>query len=358
MGRVLLDALSEAILTVFFFCVRFFAWCVQWSIALVLFVLVMAGAGYYVFNYALSTGTPVTVPDIVDLPINEASLLLAERGLELGKQVRVPHAAIPKDHVIAQRPEAGRVVREGRKVYPTVSLGADVLTAPNLVSLRLDEARRAITESRFRLGSVARVPSDTARDVVLAQDPPAGQGIDNQGSISLLVSGGNEKSNNFMPDVRGMNVQDMLRVLAPFRLTLVPKEVDIEGAKPDTVLNQEPPPDTLIYPGQVVTYEVKASGDQPLPANTSTSTVRHVMPYDWFDKEVRVDQVAADGNRTTVWRKAIEDDDAARRTYVAGSALKINVTYVEEATVEIFVDGRLVESYKVRAGEDPSRGGQ
>ena len=341
MGRILLDAVSEAILTVFFFCVRFFAWCVQWSIATVFFVVIMAGAGYYVFNYALSTGTPVTVPDIVDLPINEASLILAERGLDMGKQMRVPHGTIPKDHVIAQRPEAGRVVREGRKVYPTVSLGADVLTAPNLVKLRLDEARRTVTESRFRLGSVARIPNEAARDVVLAQDPPAGQGIENQGNISLLVSAGNESSNDFMPDVRGMNVQDMLRVLAPFRLTLVPKEVDIEGAKPDTVLSQTPAPDTLIYPGQVVTYEVKASGDEPLPSNMSSSS----------------DQVAPDGTRKTVWRKEIEVDEAAQRTYVAGSALKISVSYVEQARVEIYVDGRMVESYQVRPDEDPTRGG-
>lgn len=357
MGRVLLDAVSEAILTVFYFCVRFFAWTVQWSIAMVIFVLVMAGAGYYVFNYALSTGTPVTVPDLADLPINEASLILAERGLEMGKQTRVPHASVPKDHVIAQRPEAGRVVREGRKVYPTVSLGADVLTAPNLVNLRLDEARRTITESRFRLGSVARVPNASPRDTVLAQDPPAGYGIQNQGNISLLVSGGTETTTNFMPDIRGMNVQDMLRVLAPYRLTLVPREVEMPGAKPDTVLNQDPAPDTLIYPGQVVTYEVKASGEEPLPSNQATSTIRHVMPYDWYDKEVRVDQIDPDGTRKTVWRKQAELDEAAQRTYVAGSALRISVSYIEEARVEILVDGKLVESYRVREGQDPERGG-
>ena len=357
MGRVLLDAISEAILTVFYFVVRFFAWIIQWSIAMVIFVLVMAGAGYYVFNYALSTGTPVTVPDIIDIPINEASLILAERGLDMGKQARVPHSTIPKDHVIAQRPEAGRVVREGRKVYPTVSLGADVLTAPNLVKLRLDEAKRTITESRFRLLSVARVPNDAPRDTVLAQDPSPGQGIENQGNISLLVSGGSETSTNFMPDVRGMNVQDMLRVLAPLRLTLVPREVEIEGAKPDTVLNQDPAPDTLVYPGQVVTYEVKASGDEPLPSNQASSTIRHVMPYDWFDKDVRVDQVDPDGTRKTVWKKGIEDSDNARRTYVAGSALRISISYISEASVEIFVDGRLVESYQVKEGQDPARGG-
>lgn len=357
MGRVLLDAVSETILTVFFFVVRFFAWGIQWSIATVFFVLVMAGAGYYVFNYALSTGTPTTVPDVLDLPVNESSLILAERGLDMGKQTRVPHPTAPKDHVIAQRPEAGRVVREGRKVYLTVSLGADVLTAPSLVNLRLDDARRTITESRFRLGSVARVPNDAARDTVLAQDPPAGLGIANQGSISLLVSGGNETSTNFMPDIRGMNVQEMLRVLAPYRLTLVPRQTDIQGAKPDTVLSQDPAPDTLIYPGQVVTYEVKASGTEPLPSNEVAGRVKHVMPYDWFDKSVRVDKVNADGSRETLDRRPPAFDDDARRTRLAGWSLNIRFKYVGEARIEIYVDDKLVESYVVKEGQEARKGG-
>ena len=357
MGRVLLDAISEAILTVFYFVVRFFAWIIQWSIAMIIFVLVMAGAGYYVYNYFLATGTPVTVPDIIDIPINEASLILAERGREMGKQARVPHATIPKDHVIAQQPEPGRVVREGRKVRTTVSLGADVLTAPTLVKLRLDEAKRAITEARFRLHSVARVPNDAPRDTVLAQDPSPGQGIENQGNISLLVSGGSETSTNFMPDITGMNVQDMLRVLAPLRLTLVPREVEIEGAKPDTVLNQDPAPDTLVYPGQVVTYEIQASGEEPLPSNASVSVFRHVMPYDWFDKQVRIEKVAPDGTRTVLTSYDVGTTDVERGQRVAGSKLKITVDYVGEATVEIIVDGRVVDSYVVKDGQDPARGG-
>jgi len=126
----------------------------------------------------------------------------------------------------------------------------------------------------------------------------------------------------------------------------VPREVDLPGAKPDTVLNQTPAPDTLIYSGRSSPTKVKASGETPLPSNQARSTVRHVMPYDWYDKEVRVDQVDTDGTRKTVWKKDIEDTDDTRRTYVAGSALRITVTYIKEARVEIFVDGRMVEAYQ------------
>jgi len=339
---------------VFYFVVRFVGWGIQWSIATAFFILVMAGAGYYVFNFALSTGAPVTVPDILDLPINEASLVVAERGLEIGKQVRIPHPNIPKDRVISQRPEPGRVVRQGRKVYPTVSMGNDVITAPSLVKIPLDTARRQIAESRFRLGSVARIPSDLPRDIVIAQDPPAGRGIPNQGSISLLVSGGDQRGQAYMPDIRGMNVQDVLRILAPLGLKPNPREVDLPGAKTDTVLNQEPAPDTPVYPGQVVSYEVKMATTVPAaPVAATKETVRHVMPSDWYASTVRVDVIDKDGKRQTVWRKEPDSSEQARTTYVAGSAIRIPVAYAGQATVEVYVDGQLSKSYLVR---DPNAG--
>ncbi len=157
-----------------FFILRFAAWSIQWTVATVFFLLVMAGAGYYVFMEALDGGQHVTVPNVVGLPITEASFLLAERGLELGKQEQVTHPTVPKYHVIAQRPDAGRVVRTGRKVYPVVSMGTPFLTAPSYVKKALNDARQEITESRFRVGTVARIPHKSPRDTIIAQDPPPG----------------------------------------------------------------------------------------------------------------------------------------------------------------------------------------
>ncbi|HOJ68630.1 MAG TPA: PASTA domain-containing protein, partial [Candidatus Hydrogenedentes bacterium] len=80
------------------------------------FVLVMAGAGYYVFAFALEGNQYTRVPQLVNLPLPDATALLAEQGLELGRQTSVAHPTIPKYHVVSQRPEADRVVRSGRRV--------------------------------------------------------------------------------------------------------------------------------------------------------------------------------------------------------------------------------------------------
>jgi serine/threonine-protein kinase len=357
-GRVLLDTVSESILSLTFFCIKFVAWFIQWSVATVFFLLVMAGAGYYVFMEALDGGRYVTVPKITDLPITEASLLLAEQGLELGSQTQVPHATIPKYHVIAQRPDAGRVVRTGRKVYPIVSMGLSFMKAPSLLKKSLDEAREELAQSRFRVGSVARIPHASPRDTIISQDPPPGRDIPNQGDIHLLVSAGTEKQSAFMPDIRGMNVQDALKLLMPYNVKLIPNKVDIPDAREDVVLNQDPVPDALIYPGQLVTYDVKPSGTVDIPDARYEAEIRYTVDYDWADRDVRVDLVDRRGARRTVWKKTPLYDALSKSRYVAGTVLRIPVTYVSEATVEICINGAIEASYRLKDGSDPERLGE
>ena len=227
----------------------------QWSIALVVFLLVMAGAGYFVYTVALEGGQHVSVPNVVDIPITDAAFMLTGRGLELGRQSPVSHPTAPKYYIIAQRPGAGRVVREGRPVNVVVSMGEDYLHAPDLTGKHLEDARREITAARFRVGSLARVPEDDPRDTVLAQDPPAGGELADQGEIHLLLSAGSGTPSALMPDLREVPVADVAKALEGFDVVLVAREVDIPDAAIDVVLAQTPAPDTLIYPGQTVTYD-------------------------------------------------------------------------------------------------------
>ena len=316
----------------------------------------MAASGYFVFMEVLDGGAYVTVPNIVELPITEASARLAEVGLEMGKQVQVPHDVVPKYHVIAQRPSAGKVVRVGRNVIPTVSLGADSEIAPDVLRKSRADAEREIKKNRFRIGAVARLSDSSPRDTVLAQDPPPGQNVPRDTAINLLLSAGTGQEGSFMPNIQDMPVSEIRALLAPFGVRLVANHVDLPNAKPDVVLNQSPAPDTLIVPGQVVTYDVKPSGLMTVPNDQYQAEVLHEMLYDYFDKEVRVDVVDAEGNRTTKGHYAPAFDALSKQTRVAGSKIRVSVPYVGEATVEIYVDGSLDKSYTLKGGAPPVPG--
>ena len=333
--------------------IGFIGWCIRWTAAAVIFLLVVAASGYFVYSEALEGGDTVTVPNIVDLPITEAAAILAEQGLEMGKQVQVPHDVVPKYHIISQRPQAGEVVRTGRRVTPTVSLGADSEVAPNLLRKSRKEAEREIKMARFRLGAVSRIPDSSPRDTVLAQDPPPDENIARQSTISLLLSAGNARQGAFMPDIQDRPVTELARLLAPFQVYLVPHPVDMANAPTDVVLNQDPAPDTLVQPGQVVTYDVKPSGTITLPSDAHEAEVRHQMMEDFYANEVRIDVVDRSGNRETKQTYAPNFDEVAKQTRVAGSTLKIRIPYVGESTVEVYVDGRLAASYFVKEGSEP-----
>lgn len=313
----------------------------------------MAASGYVVFMEVLDGGEYVTVPNISDLPITEASARLAEAGLEVGKQVQVAHDVVPKYHVIAQRPPAGKVVRVGRKVIPTVSLGTDSEIAPDILRKTRAEAEREIKKARFRVGAVARIPDTSPRDTVLAQDPSPGQNVPRDSAIGLLLSAGTGVEGNYMPSIQDKPVSEIRSILAPFGVRLVPNVVELPNAKPDIVLNQSPAPDTLIQPGQVVTYDVKPSGLVTVPTDQYQAEVLHEMLYDYYDKEVRVDVVDLDGNRETKGLYTPSFDEASKQTRVAGSTIRIVVPYIGEASVEIYVDGALEKSYTLKNGAEP-----
>lgn len=332
----------------------FAGWCIRWAAAALIFLVVVAVSGYYVYTAALEAGDTITVPNIVDLPITEASSLLAEAGLEMGKQVQVPHEVVPKYHVISQRPAPGQVVRTGRRVTPTVSLGADSEVAPDLLRRSREEAEREIKTARFHLGAVSRIPDSTPRDTVLAQDPPPGSNVPRETSISLLLSAGSQRSGAFMPDIQERSVLEIRSVLAPFRVYLAPRQVDIPNAPVDVVLSQDPAPNTLIQPGQVVTYEVKPSGSLTLPSDQHQAEVRHPMNEDFYDKTVRIVVVDRQGNREVKQTYEPDYSEQARQTRVAGSTLRIVVSYIGNSTLEVYVDNRLVQSYHLKDGAAPA----
>ena len=78
------------------------------------------------------------------------------------------------------------------------------------------------------------------------------------------------------------------------------------------------------------------------------------MPYDWYHRDVRIDQVDQLGIRETIGNYPAAFDDASKASRVSGSALKIPVTYIDACTVEVYVDSSRVATYQLSKGEAPT----
>ena len=334
------------------FIFRFFGWTLRWSVALVFFLGVMAGAGYFVFDRVSQGGEHVTVPDVQKLPVAEAMVLLAQEGLEWAKPTVMVSELVPANYVLAQRPPAGKVVRTGRKIYLTISSGHEMQAAPNLVGEALQAARQKISDSKYREGTTARVSNPAPADTVLAQDPPPGQDIMTGAAIHLLVSSGLPRGPILMPDITGKSVQLVSRILDPLGVQVLPIKRIETNQEYDVVLVQSPEPGSLLTDTQVVSYEYRPSGLTPVPDARRVIELRFVGPLSWFNRPIRVDAIDASGRRI-VFPPQQEYEAGDRPLYEPYRELRYTSNpFAGDLTVEFYIDGRKARSYQYM-GDDP-----
>lgn len=325
-------------------------WCLRWSLATVLMLAVVGAAGYYVFNQAVAGDEHVPVPDVVNLPLNEASNVLAERGLELGKHSQMVSDQVPRYYVIAQRPAAGQVIRGGRKVHLTVSKGPEYVRAPDLRGQAVEAARERIERAHFQVGAVSRISHSAPRDTVLAQDPPLGKGVLSGGEIHLLVSDGPSFR---MPDLVGRPLYEVVRVLAQLPVAAVPVRVDSAQAPVDVVLAQQPPPGSTLRGGQTVYYDVRSSKDVTLTQILRKVEVVYTLPDSPVKREVHIDVIDGDGIRETIFPREKDYVNGTPPRLSPGTRLYIPGTFRDELTVEVYLDGDLYRTYYYQGDAEP-----
>ncbi|MBN2308725.1 MAG: PASTA domain-containing protein [Candidatus Hydrogenedentes bacterium] len=326
-------------------------WSVRWTVALVVFVAVMAGAGYYVFSRASAGGGYVTVPDIVGKSIMEASYVLAERGLSIGRQETRPNDQVPPYHVISQLPPAGKVVRTGRHVYPIVSKGPDFRPAPNLTLKLLDPAIDMIQRNDFRLGSIARIPHREPSETVIGQDPPPGRDLVAGGKIHLLVSQGASPRNLYMPNLMGRSLQEVMDLLAPLGVNPVPIMVDRADAPFDVVIEQRPEAGSLVGQGQTVTFEIRPSDS--LPSAWRKEYVEYTVPQSWTARAVRMELVERNGSRAVLFPRPEDSVDAQPPRFTQGTKIRVPFPMRDEATIDVYLDEERVRSYYFSGSAEP-----
>lgn len=125
----------------------------------------------------------VTIPDLRGQTVDDAMRLLTEVGLTVGTRSDEASNDAGLGTVVAQRPPASEMALAGSAIDIVVIARR---VTPTLTGLPLDEARKTLTD----LGLTARVERIRASrgerdDVVVGQEPGAGQPVDS-GSAALL----------------------------------------------------------------------------------------------------------------------------------------------------------------------------
>jgi serine/threonine-protein kinase len=230
----------------------------------VLVALLIAGAalaGWWAYNAIqdqLEASEPVGVPNVEGLREDPAVQQLESRGF-VAKVQRESSTEVDAGVVIDQSPDAGTQVAKGSTVTITVSSGPKQVEVPKLVGKTYEQAVDLLNavnlEARRR-----NVFSDRPQGRVAAQDPKAGETVDEGTEVVVSVSQGPEQIG--VPDVVGMSQANATATLeaADFVVSVVEQPSSTTAA--GTVILQSPSAGVDADKGSTVTITVSTGPSQ------------------------------------------------------------------------------------------------
>lgn len=206
-------------------------------------LLLFAAVAYLSFSAFVRSGT-TPAPDLVGMPRQEASGLLADSGLRL--EVREGagryHPEAPADTVLEQQPAARTLVKRGSGIEVTLSLGPQQVSVPDLAGQSLQSAQIRLAAAGLTLGRTLGVYRTGADPGAVVDQAPApgitvGPGVPVDAVLALAGSG----PLYVMPDLIYRDYERVRRFfeLRGFRLGSVKFE-PYEGVVEGTVLRQFP----------------------------------------------------------------------------------------------------------------------
>ena len=135
-----------------------------------------------------------SVPNVVNYEDSQATTLLEEAGLKVTHGYAYDDN-VEKDHVISSDPVAGTEVEEGSTVKIIISNGKEQkkVVVPKLEGMSEADAAAKLTELNL-VGAPTYEYSDTVKEgQVISQDPVVNTEVDEQSTVSYVVSKGQEK---------------------------------------------------------------------------------------------------------------------------------------------------------------------
>jgi len=290
-------------------------------------LLGMIAVGWIFYNDLFGTVEDVTVPSVVNLDMVEARHKLESAGLIMETQESY-HDKVPKDMVISQKPEGGKSVKEGRKVFVTVSLGGELVTVPNLKGLVAREGENKLAELELKY----LVEKEDAHETIPAgkiidQNPPAFTLVTKNTTVQVILSSGPETPRD-IPELVGLTFDEAKKAIEVSGFVLG-KVVWMDDRRfPEgTVITQLPLPKGEYKPGSLVSLEVVA-GKSAENIIFQQDLITIIVPKSEKDVEVEVFLM----DRYGKWR-------VYKAFHRGGQKFELQVSSAGGGKVEIFFDG-------------------
>lgn len=212
----------------------------------------------------VSTGAPkVTVPDVVNLKFEDAEKVLKEKGLQVDRKPQESERTAGT--VLDQSPKGGEAERNS-VVTLTVAKEISKAEVPELRGKKKDEAVKALTDAKLRLGSVTETESPGAvPGTITDQQFAAGQQLEVGKTVNITIAKASAQTT--VPNFAGRTVDQYKEELrrANLRLGVVTGSTDGNAI----VVTTDPQPGTPVTTGQTVNVIAFGGGGQQQGGNNN-----------------------------------------------------------------------------------------
>ncbi len=215
-------------------------------------------SAYLTTGFILKNQKTVSCPDIKGLTVYEAEALLRKKGLNLKVSRSEKRKDVPKGVVLFQQPEPNALIKEGRTVHVTVSLGPEMVVVPNLKGLSLRVAEDLLSEKNLKIQKKIFVPSKI-EDRILAHVPAAGERVPEGGGITVIV-GMKPPEFYVVPDVTGSDFNQIIEELESKGIDYKVVYRRGERSQSEGRITLEKRPGTILSPNEVLVINVFLGG--------------------------------------------------------------------------------------------------
>jgi serine/threonine-protein kinase len=320
------------------------------AFALSLFVGVSVWFSRAIQDFLAPSAKTIAAPTLVGETLVDAISTAQRSKLQT---VIVQHTAsdrYPKDVVMRQDPPPGAEVREGRQISLVVSSGVQIFPMPDLRYESLREVGLDLSHFKLVLGKVKIVSSDEVPgNRVVSQDPAPLTSVRVGSVVNIELAKGGAAASIRVPDLVDLPIDDARAAAADAHVHLgqiVWTPFGRSGPARGVVVRQNPGPNAVIDPSQLVSLQVSAG---PREAGYLIRQV-HVTAT------VPEDAAASNSDKSPAVRVQVRDETGTWNVYDAfaqpKAKLDFNLTVVGTAELDIFVNDELIDSTKL--GVEPA----
>jgi len=224
-----------------------------------------------VLPWYINLGGVVKVPNVIGLDQNKAIELLKSVNLdpiEAGKRFDKTY---PEGSIIFQSPMPNMNVREGRRIYLTISSGDEYFVVPDLIGKSVKEAKIILLNSSLRMGLISYDSSDTSMsDLIIRQSVPKNAKVKPETFIGVTLPMPPSSGNCTVPNLMNKSLTEAEKLLAQNKLT-AGKIIYVYRAdlNPNTVVDQFPRAGDQVEEGKEINLWVvdEPSNKTHLPEN-------------------------------------------------------------------------------------------